>query len=77
MLPEAQACMCTADLMQRRTSCKWVFKQSVVPQMVKADLMATAVRDRALKGRTHSIHADAPVNGVADPASDMWAAGAA
>ena len=37
--------------------------------------MATAVRDRALKGRTHFIDADAPVNGVADPATDMWAAG--
>ena len=43
--------------------------------MVKADLMATAVRDRALKGRAHYLDADAPVNGVADPASDMWAAG--
>ena len=38
--------------------------------------MATAVRDRALKGRAHQADADAPVNGVADPASDMWAAGA-
>lgn len=44
--------------------------------MIKADLMATAVRDRALKGRTHYIDADAPVNGVTDPASDLWAAGA-
>ena len=45
-------------------------------QVVKADLMATAVRDRALQGRHSTIDADAPVNGVADPASDMWAAGA-
>ena len=45
-------------------------------QVVKADLMATAVRDRALQGRHSSIDADSPVNGVADPASDMWATGA-